>query len=378
MGGRGWVVYRDGRSTPGWVIPGWVIPGWVITGMGDLDGCSPLRSEQAAKRGIFASSLEAGTLGMLTQTHPSRRVLREERMDELNKIDGLNLNHLFYFHAVATRGSIVAAARALGLGQSTISQQIRELEATLGEPLFSRGSRELAVNGAGQRVLEQTSVMIGAAERLVEYFRPEHARMPIALRVGYSASLARAQIANDLLPLLELEDARLRVRSSDATDLLQALLRAELDLVISDQPPPDSIPAGITTEALPGSPLVAVVAAGHPACEVDKEQWRSLPLVQYTVSSRFRWDVEQWLRSSNLRPSVLAEADDVGLLLAAARAGRCFAVVPQAALVDAGAGFRIVARLENAVCERYAIYQGGEPLEVVRRAVTLLVSRNTM
>src|SRR5688572_14756117 len=113
--------------------------------------------------------------------------------------DGINLNHLLYFHVVASRGSIAAAARALRMAPSTIGEQLRELEATLGEALFTRAGRELKINDAGRLVLEQTTVILGAVERITAQFQPESARS-ISLRVGYSSSLSRTQVASDLLP----------------------------------------------------------------------------------------------------------------------------------------------------------------------------------
>ncbi|MFW9777186.1 LysR family transcriptional regulator, partial [Brucella melitensis] len=45
---------------------------------------------------------------------------------------------LLAFVTVAETGSFTAAARALGTRQSTVSQQIKRLEASLGRSLFSR------------------------------------------------------------------------------------------------------------------------------------------------------------------------------------------------------------------------------------------------
>lgn len=293
----------------------------------------------------------------------------------MSRLEGINLNHLLYFHAVAGEGSIAAAARALRVAPSTIGEQLRELEASLGEPLFTRAGRELKINDAGRLVLEQTSVIVEAAERIMGQFRPDHSQT-VTLRVGYSSSLSRTQVAYDLLPLLSLEDARVRIESVDAAQLLPLLTRGELDLALSDQPPTESMRTGLSFDPLPGSPLVAVAGVKPVAAATSPvDALRTLPLFQYTVSSRQRWEVEQWLRKRALRPSVLAESDDCGIMLAAARAGHCFAVVPQAALLDVQSGLSVIEQVSDEAISRFAVYQGGETVALVKNAVRLLLSQ---
>jgi LysR family transcriptional activator of nhaA len=289
---------------------------------------------------------------------------------ELKELDDLNLNHLFYFHAVATHGSITAASRALHVAPSTLSEQIRELECTLGSPLFIRSSRSLSLNDAGRIVYEQTGVMMQAAERVVQQFIADSRRSVTALRVGCASSIARSQIAWDLTPLFALAGMRINIQTADSTQLVQALARGEVDLVISDHPAPDNLRGSLSTQELPSSPLVAV-AAQVAVDKFGKDVLRELPLLQHSVSSRFRWDVEQWLRRRELSPRLLGEVDDVGVLVAVARTGTCFAVIPQASLMDAGLGLHVVETLDVA-CTRYAIHQGGTATEVVDRAVNLL------
>jgi DNA-binding transcriptional LysR family regulator len=56
---------------------------------------------------------------------------------------------------VAEEGSFVQAARRLGYSRSTISHQIAQLEASIGESLFVRGSgsRTVVVTPAGRIVV---------------------------------------------------------------------------------------------------------------------------------------------------------------------------------------------------------------------------------
>lgn len=293
-------------------------------------------------------------------------------MDQPRRLDDLNLNHLYYFHAVASHGSIAAAARALGMSPSSIGEPLRELELTLGEPLFQRAGRELRVNDAGRLVLEQTALMMGAVERISAQFHPE-AHISASLRVGYASSMSRAQVAEDLLPLLELDQTRVRVSAAAPGELLPLLLRGEIELAITDHEPPESVRGSVSYATLPGSPLVVVVPSDALRDETAEVALSRLPLFQYAVGSRFRWELDEYLRKRSLKPLILAEADEPSLMLAATRAGRCFCIVPQAALADSPVGVSVVETLKDAEIMRYALYQGGTTRSLVESAVALLV-----
>lgn len=99
------------------------------------------------------------------------------------------LNVLRGFEAAARLGSFHQAAQELHLTQSAISQQIRSLEELLGQPLFHRQGRSVALTDAGQDLLETTqSVLLQLAmgiQRLEQY------RKPNQLVLNTSTALAR-------------------------------------------------------------------------------------------------------------------------------------------------------------------------------------------
>ncbi|NPU65911.1 LysR family transcriptional regulator [Bradyrhizobium sp. 83012] len=55
------------------------------------------------------------------------------------------------FVRVAERGSLSAVARELGIGQSTVSRHLQELEHTIGVPLLSRTTRRVTLTDEGSR-----------------------------------------------------------------------------------------------------------------------------------------------------------------------------------------------------------------------------------
>src|SRR3954451_13117212 len=62
----------------------------------------------------------------------------------------VTLERMRSFVRVAERGSLSAVARELGLGQSTITRQVRELEAAVAVPLLSRTTRRVTLTDEGR------------------------------------------------------------------------------------------------------------------------------------------------------------------------------------------------------------------------------------
>src|SRR5262245_37107753 len=152
----------------------------------------------------------------------------------------LNYNHLYYFHVAANEGSVAGAAALMGVTQPTVSEQIRALERTLGVTLFERTATGLRLTEIGRLAHEHTSVMFGAGDRLVEALGYAPAALPRILRVGISAAVARSSAADFLMPLFAIDDCIPSIRSGGAVELIRELRSAEIDLVLTESPPPES------------------------------------------------------------------------------------------------------------------------------------------
>ena len=85
-------------------------------------------------------------------------------------MDAVHPDLLVAFVTVAETGSFTAVARVLGTRQSTVSQQIKRLEATLGRSLFARDTHRVALTVDGETLIDPARRILdayGALERQV-------------------------------------------------------------------------------------------------------------------------------------------------------------------------------------------------------------------
>lgn len=72
-----------------------------------------------------------------------------------NPADDLDWNDVRHAVAVARYGSLAAAARALGVDQTTVARRVRALESSVGAPLFERHKGQISPTPAGEVLLER-------------------------------------------------------------------------------------------------------------------------------------------------------------------------------------------------------------------------------
>ena len=88
----------------------------------------------------------------------------------------MEIHQLRYLVAVAEEGSFSRAAAKVRVAQPSLSQQIRKLEAEVGQPLFDRLPRSVVLTEAGRCLIDyarQILASIGDARRCVDEFKNE-------------------------------------------------------------------------------------------------------------------------------------------------------------------------------------------------------------
>ncbi len=176
----------------------------------------------------------------------------------------LELRHLRYLLAVADHGNFTRAAEELHISQPTLSQQIKQLERTLGTQLLDRTGRTVRLTDAGQAYAHHARGALrdlAAAERAVHDVQDlSRGQLRLAVTPTFTAYLVG--------PLTAELHARhpgitLTVRETSQDRIEAGLLTDEFDLGIAFDGPhlPGVTATALFTETLT---LVTGVGAGHP------------------------------------------------------------------------------------------------------------------
>lgn len=246
----------------------------------------------------------------------------------------LNYHHLLYFWAVAREGHLTRAARHLRLSQSALSSQIRQLEARVGQPLFSRVGRQLVLTEAGRIALEYAETIVGAGHELVATLKEGRAAERRALRVGAVATLSRNFQRAFLAPLLGRDDVSFVLQSGSLAELLGRLRTHQLDVVLANRRVHEDGEHAWRCVRLARQQvsLVGHARRGRPFRWPDDVA--RVPLLLPSRDSELRHGFDVLCERYGLRPTILAEVDDMAMLRLLARDLEATALVPAVVVRD--------------------------------------------
>ncbi|WP_091227472.1 LysR family transcriptional regulator [Microbacterium sp. 3J1] len=228
------------------------------------------------------------------------------------------------FLAAHRSGSVSAAARTLGLAQSSVTAQLQALERRVGEPLFERHARGIRPTAHADELASRLAAPLDALAEAMG--SPRAAEHPV-IRLGGAAEFL-AHVAVPALAPAVAEGLRLTVTPGLADDLLDRLRAGSLDLVISAvRPRGRTLPAqGLVDEefALVAAPSVGIAPSPH----LRPDALASAPLLAYArdvpILRRY------WRHAFGIRlerdPSLTVP--DLRALAAAAVAGAGVTVLP--------------------------------------------------
>jgi LysR family hydrogen peroxide-inducible transcriptional activator len=143
------------------------------------------------------------------------------------------LRQLEYLVAIADLGSFHRAARACGVSQPGLSAQIRQLESLLDLRLLERDRRRVLLTPAGVEMVRRARVVLGEARGLVETASALQRPLCGTLRLGVIPTVAPYLLPRSLPRVRRrYPELRLRLREAQTGDLVAALARGELDVLL--------------------------------------------------------------------------------------------------------------------------------------------------
>jgi DNA-binding transcriptional LysR family regulator len=183
------------------------------------------------------------------------------------------LRQVAVFHAVASGGSIAAAALRLGKSGPAVHHDLKSLERDLGHRLFDRVGRGLRMTGAARRLFEGVSRNLDEIERELARFSRGGGS---ALRVGTVSGFGRYRLSPLLFRRASAQEIELLMGTHD--QILEALVAGRIDVGVTYKPV-TAIPIVARPLADEQCMLLGPASMVHPPLTI--EALEGLPFVTY-------------------------------------------------------------------------------------------------
>jgi DNA-binding transcriptional LysR family regulator len=243
----------------------------------------------------------------------------------------MSLRHLRTLIAVSEHGSFAAAADAVSLTQSAVSQQMKALEDELGLELFDRRRRPPQLNGHGKALIQRARQLVYLYDGLRD---PKGACADLEgmLEVG-AVPTTLTGIVPRALAALRASQPSLQVRlvSGLSADLLVRIDRGDLDAALVSEPKP--VPNGMIWRRVVDEPLVVIAPAGAGGGDY-RELLTSLPFIRFNRSAWVGHTIQTALQDLGIEVNESMELDSLEAIRQMVRHGLGVSIVPVRCVED--------------------------------------------
>ena len=195
--------------------------------------------------------------------------------------DGISLRALEVLDELARTGSMQEAAANLGLSPSAASQQLKNLERALGQPLVEHGRRPLALSGGGAAYLGHVRAALTHLHRGASELSLRDLGALRALRLGVIDDFDGEVTPRLGIALARmLSGAELTLTTAPSLRILDELVAREVDLGLAAGPL--DLPPGVVEIPLLRDPFLLATPRGHlPGPPESLDALGELPLLRY-------------------------------------------------------------------------------------------------
>jgi DNA-binding transcriptional LysR family regulator len=248
----------------------------------------------------------------------------------------VDLEALRSFYHVARERSFSRAARNLHISQPAMSVRIKQLEKELGERLFDRQRRGVALTEAGAVLYESAEKIFADVEEAKVRLQELKQTGGGHVRVGCSDTVSLYLLPPVLrrfrrrFPLAEIT-----IRNAYSADILDLLVRGELDFGIVTQPP--GLDRRLEARGILEEPYVLACRKGDALLRRKQVPLSALDgqaMVALEPGTVTRDAIDRALRAAKARPRIVLETGNVEVQKLYAAEGYGCAILPESAVAD--------------------------------------------
>ncbi len=248
----------------------------------------------------------------------------------------MEMRQLEMLRAVAEQGSFSSAAATLRLTPSAVSQQMAALERTVGQVLFERSTRGVALTAAGSVLARAAQSIQGELTRAQSLLTTLGTGAAQTLTIASFTSAGESIIAPALVELAEHHELPIDVTVLEAEpdDAASAILDGRADLAITyrlgQAHPPD---AHVRYRPLLNDALRVIAPARHHLAHASTMSWADLTDESWICG----WGAldavfERIAGEHGLNPRVVCRSSDYSFMQTLVGAGVGLALIPELAL----------------------------------------------
>ncbi len=245
----------------------------------------------------------------------------------------LNFHQLYIFYTVARVGSFSKAAQGLSISQPAVSIQVREMERTLGTPLFLRRRGDHQLTETGRIAFDYAQRLFALAEEMQQVLADLQGVRAGTLNLGASTTPGEY-----VLPALigrfqqRFPGVEVALHISNSQRIVQQVQRREMDLAVVGSEVED--PELVVTPYVQDE-IVVIAAPSHPLAKQRVVPMRALegqPFVLREEGSATRRIAEAYLQEQGIRIKGVVQVGSNEALKRTVAAGSALGLVSRHAL----------------------------------------------
>ena len=228
----------------------------------------------------------------------------------------MELRQLKYFVSAADALNFSSAAKSMNITQSTLSQQIKQLENELGDELFYRNSHEVMLTEAGRELLpfaiKTVSDVENCRQRITDLKQITTGRLNIGVTYSFGQILIETLFNfTKLYPGIKLS-----IYYKTMGELTEMLEKRELDFFLAFRPAENS--RDIEHQILFNNSLAVIMRHGHPLAKKESVTFSDLEPYTFVMPSKglqARNTFDEIFKHEERRLKVNIEINEVNMLL---------------------------------------------------------------
>ncbi len=245
----------------------------------------------------------------------------------------MELRQLKYFIKAAERSNFTEAAAILNISQSTLSQQIKQLEDELGIPLFDRIAKRVFLTEAGRLFLPHALDTVRKSEDGREMIRELNNIQAGSLLIGSTYGLSPL-LTKALIRFCEMyPKIKVTIEFGTSDELLRLIAESKLDFALSFIPVRQT--QNYSSHPLFKSVLSLILHRDHPSASQKTTtiaDLANLPLALPVKGYSIREFLDKCLSEANVVPDILLEMNDIDMLLKLVDTGKWCTVLMKTSL----------------------------------------------